>query len=205
MPLGAQASIKARTIESLPGSHPAAVIDTELCFLAIASSRLRKSAICVWMSKLSTVLIPKDKALIAKSSTLRVGVHRIATATSWRFSMPSTTGYSFNSSGTLFASRRTIPAISKSGAACKASRTYLPILPYPTIAALIFFILLSVYIFILKYATKTLTKIDIFFIVRNNLGFTVLVLINFFISWGWISTFAFCILIRKQGVFDLFI
>ena len=48
--------------------------------------------------------------------------------------------------------------------------------------ALIFFILLSVYVFVLKYATKTLTKIDIFFIIRNNLGFTVLVLINFFIS-----------------------
>ena len=60
---------------------------------------------------------------------------------------------SFNSAGTFVASRRTTPATSKSGAVCSASSTYLPIFPYPTMAALIFFIC-----FLLLKLTLQLTK-----------------------------------------------
>ena len=49
------ASSMVRTMESLPGSQPAEMMDTVLCFLASASSVRRKAVIPVWISKLSTV------------------------------------------------------------------------------------------------------------------------------------------------------
>ena len=45
--------------------------------------------------------------------------------------------YLFRYSGLSLTWRRTIPATSKSGAVSKASRTWRPMLPYPTITALI--------------------------------------------------------------------
>ena len=152
--------MRARTIESLPGSHPAAVMETALCCFATVSRWHFNSHICVCMSKLSTVLIPKAKAFSAKASTFRVGVHRIATSTCWSDAISPVTGYSFSSAGMFEASRRTIPAISKSGAAWRASNTYLPILPYPTMAALIFFILLIFLSFIIVFVCKYVTNVE---------------------------------------------
>ena len=82
IPFGAIASSMVRTMESLPGSHPAEMIDTALCSLAVAFSVRRKSTMPVWISKLSTVLMPIARYSLAYFSTLRVGVQRIATSTS---------------------------------------------------------------------------------------------------------------------------
>ena len=53
-----------------------------LCSLAVAFSVRRKSTMPVWISKLSTVLMPIARYSLAYFSTLRVGVQRIATSTS---------------------------------------------------------------------------------------------------------------------------
>ena len=58
MPLGAQASSRVRTTESEPGSQPAEMTETVPVTLAALSSAQCSSQIWVWMSKLSTVLMP---------------------------------------------------------------------------------------------------------------------------------------------------
>ena len=86
MPFGAIASSMVRTMESLPGSHPAEMIDTAPCSLATSTqSHGGDPTIPVWISKLSTVLIPIARISFAYFSTLRVGVQRIATSTSLKF------------------------------------------------------------------------------------------------------------------------
>ena len=144
MPFGAIASKRVRTTESLPGSHPAEIMATALPALADSSSERRSAVICVWISKLSTVLMPIARISFAYFSTLRVGVAKIATSTSFSSFISLTTAYGSSSAGLFSAPlRRTIPAISKSGAASRASTTYLPMLPYPTTAALILFIFIG--------------------------------------------------------------
>ena len=65
IPFGAMASNIVRTMESLPGSQPAEIMETVLCSLATAFSVRRKSTIPVWISKLSTVLMPRARISFA--------------------------------------------------------------------------------------------------------------------------------------------
>ncbi len=98
-PDGASASIRARTTESDPGSHPAEITLTAPPSTAALPSDWRKAGTCVWMSKLSTVFIPSFRIFTAVSSTFREGVARIATSTSFSSDMSATTGYADNSAG----------------------------------------------------------------------------------------------------------
>ena len=139
MPLGAMASSRARTTESLPGSQPAEITETALCFLAASPRHLRSSTMSVCMSKLSTVLIPISRRGNAFSLTFLVGVHRMATSTFPSSFTSFTTGIPSSSAGRFSSPCLLItPAISKSGETFSVSITYLPIFPYPTTAALIF-------------------------------------------------------------------
>ena len=92
MPFGAMASSRVRTTESLPGSQPAEMMDTVPCALATSFSAWRRAGTSVWMSKLSTVWMPMARIFLACSSTLRVGVQRMATSTSFSSSISFTTG-----------------------------------------------------------------------------------------------------------------
>jgi hypothetical protein len=72
-------------------------------------------------------------------STLRLGVHKTATSVWGSSFTEATTGYAWSSEGLLApGERRTMPVNSKSGVFCTASSTYLPMFPYPMMAALIF-------------------------------------------------------------------
>ena len=76
---GAAGSIGSEIVRQAAAYHPAEMILTALFAFATASSERRRSTICVWISNESTVLIPSARHSLAYSSTLRVGVARIAT------------------------------------------------------------------------------------------------------------------------------
>ena len=140
MPLGAIASIRVRMTESVPGSQPAEMMETASCLIACAPRERRRFTMSPWMSKLSTVLMPRASRGRAVSSTLRVGVQSRAASTWPRSSM--LLAVLMPCTGSL-PGRRTMPASSISGAARKASTAYFPMLPYPTMATLIILVVNS--------------------------------------------------------------